>query len=266
MPIAKEVVWFENSRSLSEIYQQTGFCFAFVSPPRTGLKMCHEWVKCRDFLQDAVRSTLTGNSCSIYGFSFDPAVNPPVDLKKMRILVSKHGLKDEDLPEFRNKIRAGLSLVNHFEKQAKVSLSKLQEMPTKGSDKKVVWMFTGPAMWVKSPFLVSMYTYLIRLGDKELKFKNAPQLKKALKELTLSKDRTTSVDNDVKYLKEMWQKLHIIIKHRKELFVEEGGFDRVYYLEKYGISAFHNNGGILSLSRGTTFDADINKKVKEVTT
>lgn len=261
-----EVIWYKNPKSLSEIYQQTGMVFAFATAPKKGelASACHEWVKCRDFLHDAVRSQITGTPCAIYGFQFNPSTNPNVDLRKMRMLVSKNGLKVEDLPAFRNKMIAGLALINHFEKQAKVSLTKMEEINPKNSGKKAVYLFTGPMMWVRSPFLVSMFTFLIRLGDKELEFKNIAELKKGLEALAKKSSEGKISDNDCSYLQKMWNKLHTIIKNRAKLFTVEQGVHNIYH-GKYSISQFHNYCGILSLSQGNTPDKKLNELVKEVT-
>ena len=60
---------------LSEMNQTVPFQFAFVTKQN---KMCHQWVNCRDYLQDAVRVALTGKPCEIYGFKYE--------LEKDRIL------------------------------------------------------------------------------------------------------------------------------------------------------------------------------------
>jgi len=258
-----EVEWFKNPKSLSEIYQQTGMIFTFVTTPKDGNKMCHEWAKCRDFLHDAVRAQLTGNGCSIYGFTFDPKKNPNIDTKKMRMLVSKHGLKKDEVPAFRDKMVSALALINHFEKQAKISLTKLQEVDAKGSSKGAVFLFTGPRMWMSSPFLVSMYTFLLRLGDKELKFKNAGELKKELKALH-ERSKTGKInDNDASYLGASWNKMHDIVKHRVKLFPKSKGVHDIYWKE-FNISSFHNNAGIRSLALGSTPDKELNQRVKEI--
>jgi len=80
----KEVVWFPTSGNLSEEYQKLGFEFAFMS---ANYEQCHTFVKCRDFLQDAVLWQLEGKKKSIYNFIYDPAKQPPIDLEKMRMLV-----------------------------------------------------------------------------------------------------------------------------------------------------------------------------------
>jgi hypothetical protein len=252
--------WFKSQGSMSEIYQQTGMMFAFVGPPKDGLKVCHPWVKCRDFLHDAVRSQITGKPCAIYGFNFKPASNPPIDLKRMRMLVTKGSFRSEDeMTIFKAKIAAALVLINHFERQAKSSLSMVQEVDATGSGKRLVFMFTGPGMWVKSPFLISMYTFLIRLGDKELKFKNAKDLKSQFKGLHKVVER----DNDVAYLDRTWDKLHPIIKNRKILFNMKDGVHDIFFKD-ISINQFHDYGGIVSLAKGQARDPEINEKLEEI--
>ena len=262
MPAQKRSVeWFQkNSGGLSEIYQQTGMVFSFLSSPKDGYKQCHEWIRCRDFLHDAVRTTITGNASSIYGFRFDLKTNPPTDLRKMRMLVSKNGLKTlEDINEFKDKMKAGLKLLQHFEKYAGVALSTMKEIEPKGSKKKYVVLFTGSTIWMKSPFLVSMYTYLIRLGDKKLEFKTAAQLKKAMQNIA----DNGAKDNDVTYLKAMWRHLHTVMKERNNLFTKKDGFDETYF-QNTSINNFHNQGGILSLIQARTPNNDLNKRVNKL--
>jgi len=238
--------------------------FAFLSSPENGSKVCHEWVKCRDFLHDAVRAQVTGTPCAIYGFTFNPETNPNVDLKKMRILISKDGLKEDSVAGFGKKIQAGLALVNHFEKYAKVSLSKLEEVDSKGSNKKVVYLFTGPKMWMTSPFLISMYTFLIRLGDKEITFENADDLKEKLKGLNALFKEGKLPDNDANYVGSSWDKLHLFVKNRTKLFPKKDGVHDVFH-GPYNINSFHNYGGIWSLATCQTPDKTLNDRVKELT-
>lgn len=257
------VEWFkkeERGRSLTELYQNTGMVFAFVTSPKNGGKACHEWVTCRDFLHDVIRSQITSRACSIYGFKYDPQKNPNADINKMRMLVSKHGLSKDEVGSFKAKMKASLALLNHFEVYAGVSLSTLKAVNPENSGEAAVFMFTGSSMWIKSPFLVSMYTFLIRLGDKKIKFKDAEDLKKKLKALhAIDLD-----DRDSKYLGDCWNKLHTIIKNRKMLFTPKNGALDIYH-SSYSTNTFHNCGGIVSLSTSLTPDKKLNAKVKELT-
>lgn len=244
---------FNNPKSLSEIYQKTGFHFAFVSK---NLEICHEWAKCRDFLHDAVKTQITGSPSNIYGFTFDKAKNPEIDLKKMRMALIKEGAEGN----IADKAVSALKILNHFENHANISLSKMKEVTTSGPKaKKRVFLYTGSATWLKSPFLVSMYSFLIRLGDKELSFENAKDLKDKLKGLA---EQTDTNDNDKSYLRTLWPVLHKILKNRKELFKQEKGFHDVYF-KQYSIEKFHNYCGILSLAKAVTPDDDLNTLIRK---
>jgi hypothetical protein len=257
------VKWFENPKSLNEIYQQTGMVFSFVTSSKQGSQMCHEWVKCRDFLHDAVRSQITKERSCIYNFSFDPAKNPNIDMKKMRMLVSKLSLPDGDIESFKNKMKAALVLINHYEKYANIALTKMEEVNASGSGKKVVYLFTGSGIWMTSPFLVSMYTFLIRLGDKELKFKNKSDLVSGLKDLGEKHALGKISDNDASYVRSSGNKMHIFLKNRSLLFPKKEGVHDVF-LAKHDINSFHNNCGINSLSNFWTPDKDLNARAKSM--
>lgn len=260
---------FPNPKSLSEIYQATGFHFAFCAAPTStlGRIQAHEWAKCRDFLPDAARAVLTSKSCSIYGFNYDPAKNPPLDMQKMRMLVCKKSMKTKaDVTAFEKKIDNALLILNHYEKIAKITLTRLyrviHEKDTKEFDS--VFMFYGSGAWMKSPFLISMYTFLIRLGDKELQFNTTEELKKALKKLNEDKQAGKyEKDNDASYIAHSWDKLDLILKHREKLFPEKNGFHDINFAG-HDIGAFHNNTGVLALVKGSTPDSELNKRAKEI--
>jgi len=268
-----KVLAFKNPKSLAEIYQATGIFFSFVSSPKseTGRMQCHEWVKCRDFMPDAARAMLTKGSCSIWSFTYKYGKNPAIDMKKMRMLVTKKGMKSaKEAAAFRKKMEHGLIMVNHYEKMAKISLTKMYECDHEGMKGKhdSVFMFYGSGIWMKSPFLISMYTFLLRLGDKELTFKTNADLKKALKKVNddykAGKFRTSQGnDNDGNYIGASWDKLDLIMKNRKKLFPEKKGFHDIYFGD-YTISQFHNNTGVLSLVRASTPDTKLNARMKEV--
>ncbi len=257
----KQVKWFPPKNRLNEIYQQTGMHFAFVSSPKDGDQVCHDWVKCRDYMPDAVRTQLTGERSQIYGFTYEKGVNPPIDLRKMRMLVSKEGLKtDEQKQDFLEMMQASLRLVNYYEKLAGVSLSRMYQVDPEGQTRyNTIIMFVGPIMWMQSPFLVSMYSFLLRLGHKKIVFKNGPDLRKKLEDLS----KATNRDNDQNYLKGSWDKMHLVIKKRSTLFPKKKGVHDIFW-KNIHIDNFHNRTGLVALVKGNTPDNELNKRVKEV--
>lgn len=256
-----KVGWFSKTSRLNEIYQSTGMMFAFVSSPLNGLCQCHEWVKCRDFLPDAARSQVTNKKCSIYGFTFDPAKNPIIDLNKMRMMVTKLFSKDADIPKFRQKIKSSLELLNHFESMAGVMKSKVIKVDSTGQNiYKSIFLFTSSVMWMRSPFLISMYSFLIRLGDKELQFTNDAELKTEFKKLVEYQSSGKIQDNDANYLFNSWNKLDLIIKNRSKLFpIKNKVHD--FYWKDYTMNQFHYYTGLNSLTKGITPDEKLNAMV-----
>ena len=124
-------------------------------------------------------------------------------------------------------------------------------------------MFISSVMWMKSPFLVSMYTFLIRLGTKRFECKNAPKLKEEMKALADKAKAGKLNDNDAVYLNDCYDKLHHIIKNRTKLFPNKNGVHKLYF-EEHSIEAFHNSCGIRTLSRGQSPDKEANTYLKEL--
>lgn len=257
---ANKVIWYSGS-NLSEIYQSFNMKFAFANETEKEIIQCHQWVKCRDFLHDAVRTMLTGNKSSIYGFSFEKGVNPDIAMDSIKMLVSKQDIKSGLL--FRPLLNRSLKLINHFENMAGEELSTIRKVQgdTKGGYKHV-WLVSGPKFWLSTPYLISLYTFLLRLGDKKFKFNDGNSLRKAF-EKHCSKDDGNG-GNDTKYLKKVWDKLErVITAHDQIAELRKDGFSRLYF-EKSGINSFHDRSGIVSTCEGNTWNAKFNKNVKKV--
>ncbi len=257
MSASKKVNWFKSTNNLGEIYQSVNMKFSFASEKDGVFTQCHKWVKCRDFLHDAVRTALTGNKSSIYGFSFEKEVNPDLNLEGMTMLVSQKGLKKEDdlLPS----LHKSLKILNYYESIAKQPLSKLTKVEGDANSKyKHVWAVEGPKLWMTAPYLVSMFTFLLRLGCKEVEFIDGETLKEALKSASTGKDEN---DNDVKYLTSVWDKLEILIANHSRIIDEkENGYSKLYF-EPTGINSFHDKSGIVSTCNSNTWSTELNKSI-----
>jgi len=230
------------TKSLSEEYQPTGMYFAFLSVKN---EMCHTWIKCRDFLQDAVRNQLTGRNDSIYGFCYLPKEDPKIDLKKTRLLV-----KGVNLDEV---IKYSLQLVNHYEKA--VGLTPRSKI-TKVDD---MYIFLGPGEWSQSSILISLYTLLIRLGCRKIEFKNEKELTKAYEKLI--SDKETSNINDIRYLKCVYKYIHTALENRDLLMFKQK--DKILFGD-IQIDSFHSRSGIVALCSNTITDEKLKNKFKEI--
>jgi len=244
--------------SLAEIYQSVSIKFAFLTSPKNGNARCHTYVKCRDFLHDAVRAQLSETAASIYSFKFDKKVNPPIDLRYIRMLVKSDAAKTPaEIATWDGYMLSALRLLNHYEKLAKKPLSSVVRLINETT---TTWLFTGNNFWLKTPYLVSMYTFLIRLGVKNIEFQTDEELQEKYKLISTTKTPHTD-DNDRKYLVSCWNKLSKVIIHRDKLFGD--GWDKIYTLQPMAINNFHNKSGIVSLCIGITCDEQLNKRADE---
>ena len=259
------VEWFPSADLLVEAYQQTEFKFSFAGPPDKNeiFKQCHIWTKCRDFLPDAVRATIINKTFSIYGFNFNPNNNPMLDLATMRMLVYKSDLKLANKIEFEDKMFFGLNLLNHYEKIMKINPSILYRVKEDYNDKPV-YLFRGNGEWMRSPFLISLYTFLIRLGDKKIVFRNNQGLMDKYRILITKHALGKIYDNDIGYLNSMWNILHIILENRETLTYSNKSMDPLFKDLLIDNNLFHNRTGIRSLSQATTPIQERNKTVKKL--
>lgn len=228
---------FPNS-ILSEIGQFVPYQFAFMSAEN---KQCHSWVQCRDFLNDALRGAWQGKKSEyIYGFTYNPETMPKIDVTKMRMLVSNITEKQA---------QAAIKILNLFEKHASLPPSIFditQVINTR--------CFIGPKAWVISPFLVSLYTYLIRLGYRKLEFETKEEFIWELKNI----NSFSSNDNDVHYTKASLPVLFKILDSRKiHSFKTNKNYNEV------SIHPFHNHSGIVNFAKGTFYPESLAIKIKK---
>jgi len=258
---------FKSDAKLSEEYQQVGVYFSFISAPKDGFKQCHPMVKCRDFLQDAVRCSIPKSGvtkCLIYGFTYDRDINPPIDLLKTRLLVT-YKTKQNDIIDCSIKMMYSLKLINHYEKIMGIKLKTRLKQINHADFKSPIWLFTGSNIWTKSPILISLYTFLIRLGDKKIEFKNNDDLEEQyLKLLDFNKNKMPgNKDKDLSYLDGIYKTLYSFAKNCKKSLFKNNRFDELYLNSGIDTYKFHHNSGIVSLNKGTLFDKKINDEIKQ---
>ena len=256
----KRVKWFEHKDPLSEIYQHFGMVFSFANMTDM-IEQTHPWVKCRDFLHDAVRTTLTGKKSDIYGFKYVKGINPDIPTDKTILLLSEPNITDSK--SFRKILNNGIRLINHYENLIGESLSTIRKVSGEPEGKhKHVWLIEGPKFWITAPYLVSLYTLLLRLGPESIKVTNKEETMIKTFGNVVSQKRNV-LTNDIKYLTTVGKYIGSIVKNHKKLTeFNEIGFSKLYY-EDVGISSFHNFSGVLSLCKMSTWSKQLNLKVKE---
>lgn len=251
-------VEFYKDKPMSEEYQVTGFHYAFLSENN---KMCHPWIKCRDFLQDALRNQLTGRNDQIYSFTYKPGSDPEIDTVNTRMMVKRipHPVTDEQLKEFEEMMTHALELIRHYEDTS--DMTPKTELIKVADDSIHPYLFVGPGEWSQSSVLISLYTFLIRLGYKKIAFKNGEELANAYVKLIEDKENQT---NDTRYLKLVHNHIYNVLKSRGETMFKQK--DGEIMFQDTPMSNFHHNSGIVSLCGFRTPDTKLNSKFKSILT
>ncbi len=259
-----EIQWYPDE-SMAEIYQQVQMQFAFLSSSEDGNKQCHPFVLCRDFLHDAVKAHLNKNKWQIHGFTYEFGKYPAICMDNMLMLVRRSlaGMnkkqQDDASNEFNTAIKRGLKLLHHYEKTAKLPKSTIEEV--EDNLKNPVILFTGDPIWMSNTFLISMYTYLIRMGAKEITFSSNKALMEEYQRVLKEFQKTGKSDNDITYLRDAWNKLDIVAKYRKDLFGDD--VHEMFFDNKIPSSTFHNYCGIQSLCKYVTPIKETHDIIKE---
>jgi len=241
MTLKKISVKFWSQRaSLCEAYQSVVMKYAFLSPKADGRRQCHPWIKCRDFLHDALRNFSTGDNGVIYGFTYTKGKNPPLNLKKMSLLVKYEypADKTKSSREIRSIMDSALGIIHCVEKYAGIKPITVLYQTAKDAD---IYVFRGSKEWMDSTFMISLYTFLIRLGGKKLKVANKDTLYEELKKI-----ESTGSDNDARYLKTVLPYLFRIVDNRAKLKYKKG---QKYFFQDQTIGTFHAYSGIVAICR-----------------
>lgn len=243
--MTEHAVTLNNNGGLCEIYQSVGIKFAFCEvekKPKTskmGISQLHPWIKCRDFLGDALFATYNKCSYDIYGFNFDgTAKMVPTNLT---YLLVQHTNKED--------LERNLKVLHHFEKKVKWKKTKLIDLNTKAGTNPV-FLLVSSKRWVSSTVLISLYTMLWRLagaeGEKHLGIKEDETVDAFV-------DRCSSMaGNDGNYLKQIKgvkdtlgmseHPFYTVMRHNRAIFKDS------YVYQKRDIPGrVHNNNGILTI-------------------
>lgn len=230
----------DYSGGLSEIYQSVNMKFAFcnvdkVSKTKLSIKQLHPWVKCRDFLGDALFATHHKVSYSVFGFKFDGTTKAvPTDLTYLLI---QHTSKEQ--------LEKIVPVINYLEKKVRWKQTKLIDLNTNKNNNHVM-LAIASKKWVSSTALISLYTMLWRLGGIDIKDDETT-------DQFLERCATTN-DNDGKYLKQIVeaQKILGLKEHLFYTIMRYNGkiFANGYEYNPSGDIPYrvHNCNGILSLS------------------
>lgn len=214
-----------------------GLEYALASPD---YEQCHDFVFCKDFMQDVIYSTLYNKPIEIYGFKYSPTNDPKPCLDKIRILVAN--ARDST---FRNKIPGCLDLVNQVEDEIGIKRSIVREcwFPPARYNKGGVWLFEGSKRWQHAPPMLSLYTLLLRLGFVHTPGTSYKDTFQQIKSGALKPYQT----RDTQQLKQSESGIEKIIRvGDRRIFFRD---IRLNYPEKMDLDSIHNDLGVSSFSR-----------------
>lgn len=146
---------------LNEIKQNLETRFAFVKKyNKTTYTNAHDFVRCRDFLGDALVALRTKTKQAIYGFSFDG--------KKQSFITSQFMLlvrcpNQETLDNTLKNLYRLHEIESTIGKIKKTEIKQIEDV-----DNKYTVLVTGSKFWYSSVFNVSLYTFLVKSLGYEL--------------------------------------------------------------------------------------------------
>lgn len=222
------------SAKLCEIYSE-GFEYAFVSPDD---EQCHPWVRCKDFLTDAIWSQIHNKPVNIFSFKFDK-INPRVSLNPVKLIVRNPKRKGD---EFDLDIAQSVKFLNMIEDRIKLAHSTIEKV---SHGKNTAWMFTCEPRWIHAPSLLSYLTLLIRVGThyKDDGFQEAFRAFKNVKH------------NDASYLQSCRGMRRLILKRGLDIFKPKFEDN---WPSNVDVQTVHGSWGIVGATR--TFAKEILKE------
>lgn len=254
----RKVEWFKDKQNLAEIYQDVSMKFALANEIDGKIKQCHEWVKCRDFIPDVVRGSITKSNISIHGLKYNPKKHVPVCKEKTMILITMSGVEPRS---FRVKLNQAMLMINRYENLAGQDIGKLTKVSGNNVHKHV-WLYVGPKMWVAHPHMISLITLLFRIpvqfeNEKYSKMNNAEIYESIIK-------NNKKATNNRRYISAIKGVVDSVVKCTDMFPVDDDGMSKLYTNKNIELGRFHNDLGIVSVCCGTSASKNINDIVKEI--
>ena len=259
----------------TDFYGNDRISFSFCTPVKKGVtQQCVSWKTCRDYMQDSLRCAVLNENIESDSNGYYPGKNPPIDFKKIRMLVSSEAKSLATEKDwwyyFKKGIYFGKRIINFYEKTYGFKTqTRITEVQCHNRNK--CWMLIGPDEWVNNPHLLSLFTLLLRVGtaigkselngekmhvDIGQKFNTNEEVLKVYKTIT-----STNHILDRFIIDNCKDKLHVLMGHRNDIFKDitpEELFPKAagYY--------FHSTGGINSLCSFNSSNETVNKRFRNL--
>jgi len=139
-----------TQKPLAEICQQKQVKFAFAKDCPEGINQLHQYVLCRDFLNEVLQSNTDGKSYEIYGFFYDRNKNGQLAEEYTGFLYS---IPNQELMD---NFKENLQILHEIEAANDLQLTTVTDV-----DKSTVYL-KGDKFWQQTCYRTSLYTLLLR--------------------------------------------------------------------------------------------------------
>jgi hypothetical protein len=230
-----------------------GFNFGCAQEPKDGkIKLVHSYHSCREGLMSSMRSRITGKN----------DIEQPTD--KMRIIFrwgASNSNSKKDLKAIDGWVKRSVPVLHAFDKLAGWPLTRVYEIETNYDNWLRAYYFHSSRRWMKSSYLVSLYTLLVRMCKDEriTGFKDFDGLVKIVSKIT----KAGGLRTDSTYVKDSLPYWKAIMTGYPDLFRKR---KLPYYWDTSRLTGDSLGGaeGVQYLVKGDTKYTDIRKKLLEI--
>lgn len=208
--------------SLSEIYGSGSSMPEFTVVAEDG-RQIGGWVRCKDFIQDVWWGHLNNVSYGIYGYNYNPVLDPKPSLNELLLALRWKGKTEKQLKSMLKNLRKTVdSVESKMPWEGKKGLP--ENMRSKFSEPEDgIIVVRGSKIYLRSVALLSFFTWLVR-GSLLNKSGKLSEIKK-----------TCPVKKDAYYHNSGQKFINELIKNGPNAFISD--FDSYR-----NVSAVHNNG------------------------
>jgi hypothetical protein len=222
----------EGQNNLAEIFQAFELKMAFARVAGDSIDRIHHWIKCRDFLGDIIWATDTNTKKSIYGLTYDPAEDLPIEKDSLTLLL-----------KFPNSRMLDIFLKNQ---SILDTLEKNNEQPSSifyTTDDKNILLVKASKFWQQNIPMLSFYTFILKVmcvpyKDHSNWVVELPSINKACPE--------------TRYIQSMGKNLDILYKNCYNIFKDDHNIHG--YPKNTKIDIVHNFSGFVSTCSGQPLD------------
>lgn len=230
-----------------------GFSFGCPQEPKDGkIKLVQSYHSCREGLMSSMRSRITGKN----------GVTQPTD--KMRMVfrwAAAQATRSSDLKAIDGWVKRSIPVLQAFDRLAGWPLTRAYKIETNYDDWLRPYYFHSSRRWMKSSYLVSLYTMLVRMcKDKRITgFKDFDGLVKVIQKIPANHQLIsdhTYVKNSLPYWKAIMTGYPRLFRKRK----------MPYYWDTARFSGSSTGGaeGLQYLVKGDTQYAEVRKELLKI--